>query len=131
MAQQPGFWDFTVRVQALPAHGDPLEKLAATVDFEMFRADLIPVLGEGDPANTASAVRADRAYRSEANEDHLEECGKVGQIHRKKPRGKPMPDRTARANAQKSSRPRPRRARLRLLEGSDETDDPHHRPGVG
>ena len=35
--RQPGFWDVEDRLQELSAQGDPLEKLAATVDFEMFR----------------------------------------------------------------------------------------------
>jgi transposase, IS5 family len=30
--------------------GNPLDKLAATVDFEMFRPDLTAALGLGDPA---------------------------------------------------------------------------------
>jgi len=55
-----------------------------------------------DPANTASDVWADSAYRSEANEAFLAEAGKVSRIHRKKPKGKPMPRATARANAAKS-----------------------------
>ncbi len=50
MAQQPGFWDVDHRLQELSAHGDPLEKLPATVDFEMFRADLNTALGERNPA---------------------------------------------------------------------------------
>lgn len=70
---------------------------AAAHDGARLREGLI------DPANTASAVWADTAYRSQANEDHLEKHGKVSQIHRKKPRGKPMPKRTARANAKKSA----------------------------
>jgi IS5 family transposase len=55
-----------------------------------------------DSTNTASAVWADTAYRSAANETYLAEHGKVSRIHRKKPTGKPMPKRTARANAKKS-----------------------------
>ena len=50
MAQQPCFWDFTDRLQELSAHGDPLEKLSTTVDFEMFRADLTAAFGARDPA---------------------------------------------------------------------------------
>lgn len=49
-----------------------------------------------DPNNTASDVRADTAYRSAENETFLASIGKRSQIHRKKPRGKPMPKRTAR-----------------------------------
>jgi transposase len=42
MQGQSGFWDVEDRLKELSAEGDPLEKLAATVDFEMFR----PVLGK-------------------------------------------------------------------------------------
>jgi hypothetical protein len=52
--------------------------------------------------NTASDVWADTAYRSQANEKWLKAQGRVSRIHRKKPRGKPMPERTAKANATKS-----------------------------
>jgi IS5 family transposase len=52
--------------------------------------------------NTASDVWADTAYRSQANEAWLKRQGRVSRIHRKKPRGKPMPERTAKANAAKS-----------------------------
>jgi IS5 family transposase len=55
-----------------------------------------------DPTNTASSVWADTAYLSAANESYLADRGKVSQIHRKKPAGKPMPKRTAKANAKKS-----------------------------
>lgn len=56
-----------------------------------------------DPNNTASDVWADSAYRSAENERFLAGIGKVSRIHRRKPQGKPMPRRTARANAKKSS----------------------------
>ena len=51
----------------------------------------------------AGDVWADTAYRSQANEKFL--AGRLlrSQIHRKKPKGKPMPRRTARANARKSA----------------------------
>lgn len=49
MAGQKGFWDVEDRLQELSAHGDPLEKLGETIDFEMFRADLVAALGERDP----------------------------------------------------------------------------------
>ena len=52
--------------------------------------------------NTASDVWADTAYRSQANEAWLKRQSRVSRIHRKKPRGKPMPERTAQANAAKS-----------------------------
>lgn len=48
--RQVGFWDVEDRLRELSAQGDPLEKLAATVDFEMFRADLVAALGRRDPA---------------------------------------------------------------------------------
>jgi IS5 family transposase len=70
---------------------------AAAHDGARLREGLI------DSDNTAASVWADTAYRSQANEDYLEKYGKVSQIHRKKPRGKPMPKRTARANAKKSA----------------------------
>lgn len=56
-----------------------------------------------DPDNTASDVWADSAYRSKANEAYLKGIGKLSRIHRRKPRGRPMPKRTARANAAKSA----------------------------
>ena len=55
-----------------------------------------------DRSNTASDVWADTAYRSAKNEAMLTGRGFVSRIHRKKPHGKPMPDRTRIANAQKS-----------------------------
>ena len=55
-----------------------------------------------DPSNTASEVWADSAYRSKRNEDLLSERMLVSRIHRKKPADRPMPARTARANARKS-----------------------------
>lgn len=53
--------------------------------------------------NTASDVWADTAYRSQANERWLRRQGKVSRIHRRKPTGRPMPERTAKANAAKST----------------------------
>ena len=70
---------------------------AAAHDGARLREGLI------DPANTASGFWADSAYRSQANEDYLSGLGKVSHIHRKKPKGKPMPRRTAKANAAKSA----------------------------
>lgn len=52
--------------------------------------------------NTASDVWADTAYRSQANEAWLKRHSRVSRIHRRKARGKPMPERTAHANAAKS-----------------------------
>jgi len=53
-------------------------------------------------ANTGSEVFADTAYRSKANEKHLVDSRLVSRIHRKKPKGKPMPANVARANGAKS-----------------------------
>ena len=53
--------------------------------------------------NTSSDVWADTAYRSKANEAMLAKRMLRSQIHRKKPRGKAMPQATGRANAKKSS----------------------------
>ena len=56
-----------------------------------------------DPGNTASGVWADTAYRSRTNEDLLRQRMLVSHIHRRKPQRRPMPIRTARANARKSA----------------------------
>jgi transposase, IS5 family len=53
-------------------------------------------------ANTGSEVFADTAYRSKVNEKHLVDNRLVSRIHRKKPKGKPMPANVARANSAKS-----------------------------
>ena len=55
-----------------------------------------------DKNNTAGSVWADTAYRSKKNEAHMEKNGFVSQVHRKKPKGKPMPKHTSRANGRKS-----------------------------
>ena len=49
--------------------------------------------------NTAADVWTDTAYRSQANEKWLTAQGRVSRIHRKKPRGKSMPDHVRRGNA--------------------------------
>ena len=55
-----------------------------------------------DRENTASEVWADTAHRSAKNEDHLTSHGFVLCIHRKKPKGRPMAERTRIADARKS-----------------------------
>ena len=40
MTGQRGFFDTDERLQWLSAAGDPLERLAAVVDFELFRPEL-------------------------------------------------------------------------------------------
>lgn len=69
---------------------------AAAHDGARLREGLI------DPANTASDVWADTAYRSKANEAWLAKHGKVSRIHRKKPQGRPMPEPVRKANGRKS-----------------------------
>ena len=54
-------------------------------------------------ANTSRDVWADSAYRSAENEAWLEAQGMKSQIHRRKPRQRPMPKRTSRANGRKSA----------------------------
>src|SRR5215475_4502031 len=48
MAGQPGFFDGEERLKALSAAGDPLERLAAVVDFEVFRDELERALSRSD-----------------------------------------------------------------------------------
>lgn len=55
-----------------------------------------------DAGNTASGIWADTAYRSAKNEAMLARRGLLSCIHRKKPKGQPMPEHTRRANARKS-----------------------------
>ena len=55
-----------------------------------------------DRTNTASDVWADTAYRSKTNEAYMAEHGFTSRVHRKKPTGRPMAERTRRANARKS-----------------------------
>lgn len=47
MAGQPGFFNLSARYEALSAAGDPLERLAAVVDFELFRSPLAAALLRG------------------------------------------------------------------------------------
>lgn len=48
MAGQPGFFDNDKHLKALSAAGDPLERLAKVVDFEVFRGDLQRALSRSD-----------------------------------------------------------------------------------
>lgn len=50
MAGQPGFFDLSDRYEALSAAGDPLERLAGIIDFEVFRAPLSVALRRGSRA---------------------------------------------------------------------------------
>lgn len=44
MAVQPGFFDLSDRYEALNAAGDPLERLSAGLDFELFWGPLVAAL---------------------------------------------------------------------------------------
>ena len=46
--QQSGLFGLTEHLERLSKHGDPLEALEATVDFEVFRPWLVEGLGYGD-----------------------------------------------------------------------------------
>jgi len=48
MVRQAGFFDTDERLRSLSAAGDPLERLAAVVDFELFRVELEAALARGD-----------------------------------------------------------------------------------
>jgi len=72
----------------------------AVRDAAHYDGALLP--GLLDKTNTASDVWADTAYRSKANERHLANNGLRSRLHRKKPRGKPMPAHIARGNSTKS-----------------------------
>lgn len=50
MVDQRGFFDLDERYAALSAAGDPLERLASVVDFEVFRPDLDAALARSDRA---------------------------------------------------------------------------------
>jgi transposase, IS5 family len=50
MAGQAGFFDSDERLKALSASGDPLERLAGVIDFEVFRGDLKAALSRSDRA---------------------------------------------------------------------------------
>ena len=50
MAGQPGFFDVGNRLRALSAKGDDLERIAAPVDFEGFRAELKQAVPRSDGA---------------------------------------------------------------------------------
>ena len=59
--------------------------------------------GLADTANTGREVWADTACRSKRNEAWLEANGMASRIHRRKPRGRPTGERTAKANGRKSA----------------------------
>ena len=50
MVVQPYFFDWDRRYTALSAAGDPLERLALVIDFELFRPELEAALAHSDRA---------------------------------------------------------------------------------
>src|SRR5215469_372609 len=70
-------------------------------DAARYDGALLPHLN--DTTTTAGDVWADTAYRSRNNEKFLASRLLRSQIHRKKPKGAPMPRHTAHANARKSA----------------------------
>ncbi len=65
--------------------------------------DSRPFEGLLDPNNTASPVWADTAYRSKRNEAAMAKRGLISKVHFRKPKGKPLPERHATANAARSA----------------------------
>jgi IS5 family transposase len=65
--------------------------------------DSRPFEGLLDPNNTASKVWADTAYRSARNEAAMAKRGRISMIHFRKPKGRPLPARHAKANAARSA----------------------------
>ena len=91
------------------------------------RHDGAQLIGLIDKTNTAASVWADMAYRSKRNEAWLATDGLRSCLHRRKPQGRPMPRRTALANAARSRSVRRCQARLRPTEGTHGSGRPNHR----
>ena len=70
---------------------------AAAHDGAMLRRGLL------DRSNTASTVWADSAYRSKANEAFMNAHGFKSEVHRRKPKGRPMAPNIRRGNAARSA----------------------------
>ncbi len=71
-----------------------------TTDASRYDGAQLPELLDKD--NTGSGVWADTAYRSKKNETWIAKNGFVSHIHTKKPKGRAMPERAARANGKRS-----------------------------
>jgi transposase, IS5 family len=84
---------------SIDRHHGLIRKWAASNAAAFDGAHLADVM---DKENTASDVWADTAYRSQKNEEMLAKRGFVSRIHRKKQKGRPMPERMRIANARKS-----------------------------
>ena len=55
MAGQPGSFEADDRYASLSAAGDPLERLAAVIDFALFRGELDAALERADRARPVGA----------------------------------------------------------------------------
>ncbi|AMK19957.1 putative transposase [Sphingobium sp. MI1205] len=63
MVGQPGFFDLADRYEALIAAGDPLERPAAVVDFEVFRGQGLSRHGRADHRRDSRAPAQTAEYR--------------------------------------------------------------------
>jgi transposase, IS5 family len=100
-------WHFDAGRRGRPPHHIGIDRRHGLIrrwtvtDAARHDGALLPELIDTD--NTAGKVWADTAYRSKANERFLSGRLMRSQIHQKKPKGRTMPRRTARANARKSA----------------------------
>ena len=85
MVGQPGFFDLSDRYAALSAAGDPLERLTAVVDFEVFRGPLIVALRRSDlgkggrpPFDPVVVTAAKRRFVPRCRSGRLRACLKMG-----------------------------------------------------
>ncbi|MDR1827777.1 MAG: IS5 family transposase [Methylobacteriaceae bacterium] len=93
------YYGFKAHLASDVAHGMIRRKIttdAAAADGPVLRQGLVLA------RNTCAKIWGDKAYRSEENEAYLEAHGKVSEIHRRKPLGKPMPKHISRGNKRKS-----------------------------
>ena len=98
---------------------------AAAYEGRLLRAGLL------DKTNTASGVWADTAYRPAAKEDLMARNGFESHVHRKKPKGRPIPAALRRGEQRQIEHPLARRACLRRTEGPDGLVHPHDRQRQG
>src|SRR5215207_8036381 len=109
--RDPGLCERVLPARAIPVFGTK-SHLAIDRRFGFIRSFAVTDAARHDGAllrelvrsdNTASQVWADTAYRSRANEAWLASKGRVSRIHCRKPKGKPMAERTRKGNAKKST----------------------------
>ena len=89
--------------RTVPARSGPTQPIApkaTTTDAARYDGhELTSVL---DASNSSGKVWADTAYRTKSNEAWLKANGFFSHIHRRKPRGKPMPEHIRRGDATRS-----------------------------